>query len=130
MASLLLDTHILLWLVNGSSRLHADIRAAVSNPANAVFVSAASVWEIAIKHSQGRRNDFQMPVNLEALLEAVGFRRLPVNFAHAQQVAGLPTHHGDPFDRMLIAQAQIEGLTLVTADSAILRYDVALMDAS
>lgn len=130
MASLLLDTHILLWLVNGNPRLGADVIADTTNPDNAVFVSAASFWEIAIKHAQGRRDDFEMPANLAEWIAAIGFRELPVNFAHAQQVVNLPPLYNDPFDRMLIAQAQVENLTLVTADPAILRYNVTVLDAS
>ena len=130
MASLLLDTHIVLWVVRRSPRLRVNIRADINNPDNAVFVSAASIWEIIIKHAQGRRDDFEMPDNLEASIDAAGFYRLPVDFPHAQQVANLPLHHTDPFDRMLIAQAQVENLTLVTADPAILRYNVTVLDAS
>lgn len=130
MASLLLDTHIVLWLVGDSPRLRADIRAAMANPGNAVFVSAVSIWEIVIKHAQGRRDDFAMPNNLESGIDAAGFYRLPVKFSHALEVANLPLHHDDSFDRMLVAQAMVENLTLVTADSAILRYNVAALDAS
>ena len=130
MASLLLDTHILLWMVNDSPRLRADIRTAITNPHHQVFVGAVSVWEIVIKHTQSRRDDFEMPDNLEATIDASGFYRIDINFAHAHQVAALPLHHTDPFDRMLIAQAQAENLTLITADPAILRYNVSALDAS
>lgn len=130
MASLLLDTHIVLWLVRGSPRLPRNIRAAIANPGNTVFVSAVSIWEIVIKHAQGRRADFEMPNNLESSIDAAGFYRLPVNFTHALEVASLPLLHDDPFDRMLVAQAMVENLTLVTADSAILRYNVTMLDAS
>ena len=130
MASLLLDTHIVLWMVRDSPRLRADTRAIIANPHHSVFVSAASMWEIVIKHAQARRDDFEMPDHLEADIDAVGFYRLDINFTHARQVANLPLHHTDPFDRMLIAQAQVENLTLVTADPAILRYNVSLLDAS
>lgn len=83
-----------------------------------------------IKHAQGRRDDFEMPNNLESSIDAAGFYRLPIDFPHALAVASLPLLHDDPFDRMLVAQAMVENLTLVTADSAILRYNVAMLDAS
>ena len=130
MASLLLDTHIVLWMVNDSPRLRSDIRAVIAHPHHSVVVSAASIWEIAIKHAQARRDDFEMPDHLEANIAAAGFYRLDINFAHARQVANLPLHHTDPFDRMLVAQSQVENLTLVTADPAILRYNVSLLDAA
>ena len=130
MASLLLDTHIVLWMVRDSPRLRADLRAAIANPYHTVLVSAASIWEIAIKHAQARRDDFEMPDHLEANIATAGLHRLDINFAHARQVADLPLHHTDPFDRMLIAQAQVENLTLVTADPAILRYNVSALDAA
>lgn len=87
-----------------------------------VAVSAASVWEIAIKRAKGK---LATPENLlERLAE---FRPLPITFAHAQQAGTLPLHHADPFDRMLVAQAQLEGLTLVTGDARIARYQVQVL---
>ena len=130
MVRLLLDTHIFIWTANDSPRLHPAIRALVAEPANAVFVSAASVWEIAIKSSLGRQTDLALPDTPANMALALGFSELPVNFAHAQRAATLPPLHNDPFDRMLIAQAQVENLTLVTADPAILRYNVTVLDAS
>jgi len=91
-----------------------------------VFVSAVSAWEAAIKVSLGR---LELPDTIEAGVLASGFEKLVITFSHAERVGGLPAHHRDPFDRMLVAQAQAEGLTLVTADAALERYDVPLMPA-
>ena len=130
MAHLLLDTHIFVWTANGNPRLRPGIRTLIGDPANSVFISAASVWEIAIKNALGRQSDLNLPdtaTNIAAILE---FAELPVSFEHAELAALLPPLHHDPFDRMLIAQAQVENLTLITADPAILRYNVTTLDAS
>ncbi len=88
-------------------------------------MSAASLWEAAIKVSAGR---LSVPENLLELIESSGFEELPVTFRHALAVAELPRHHGDPFDRLLVAQARLEGLTIATADAEISRYEVAVLD--
>lgn len=126
---LLLDTHSLLWVAEGGGRLRPNTLGAINDLANEVYVSAINIWEIAIKlTSRGR-----LPVDdLDVVLREVvryGFRELPVTFHHAEMAASLPLHHRDPFDRMLIAQAQAEGLTLVTDDSQIARYQVPVMPA-
>ena len=118
---LLLDTHTLLWLITDNPTVLRGIREAVNDPANEVFVSAASVWEIAIKRSLGR---LDAPENLVEQLKASDYTLLLVNFDHAEQVGELPLHHRDPFDRMLVAQAQVEDLVLVTRDGDIPRYEV------
>ena len=126
---LLLDTHGLLWVAEGGWRLRTDTYDAVNDLSNEVFVSAVSIWEIAIKLASGRLSPAP---DLDKALEAVeryGFTELNVNFRHAELAGNLPLHHRDPFDRMLIAQAQAEGLTLVTDDSLIARYDVPTMPA-
>nr|WP_294507953.1 type II toxin-antitoxin system VapC family toxin [uncultured Rhodopila sp.] len=122
---LLLDTHILIWAISQPSRLDQRTQAAVASPANQVFVSAASAWEIAIKHALGR---LTFPVDrFEEILQRMGFDALPIGLGHAVAAGRLPRHHDDPFDRMLIAQAQSEGLTLVSTDRAMMRYEVSVL---
>ena len=118
---LLLDTHVLLWALEDSQVLGAGTREAIVDPRNQVFVSAASVWEIAIKRAQGK---LRFSGNVAETVEEAGFSALPVTFFHAEQAGALPPHHRDPFDRMLVAQAQAEGLVIVTQDANIPRYGV------
>ena len=115
----LLDTHVFLWAIAGSSALKASARRAIE-AAEAVHVSAASIWEIAIKVRLGRI--FANPDELVAAIGASGFAELPVSAAHAAAVARLPAIHSDPFDRLLVAQAMTEPLKLITADAALARY--------
>jgi PIN domain nuclease of toxin-antitoxin system len=118
--NLLLDTHALLWWLAGSP-ITRDVRDRIADPATLVAVSAASVWEIAIKHELGKvRFDGSMVDHVDR----AGFEPLPVSLAHAERAGHLPPHHRDPFDRMLIAQAQLEGLTVVTRDAAFDAYEV------
>lgn len=124
MARLLLDTHTLLWWLSDVEQLAEDIQAAIADPHNDVFVSAITGWEIAVKQAKGR---LAAPDNLSMLIEQKGFTHLPLTFHHAEQAGSLPLHHRDPFDRFLVAQAQAEGLILVTRDGLIRRYDVASM---
>lgn len=126
MARLLLDTHILLWALAEPESLKPTARSAVEAPRNEVFVSAASGWEIALKRALGK---LEAPPDLESELRQAGFDLLAITFGHAERAGELPLHHRDPFDRMLIAQAQIEGLTLVTRDTRIPIYDVATLSA-
>ena len=126
MRRLLVDTSVLLWALSGSPRLGDDVREALADASNDVFVSAASIWEIAIKRASGR---LRAPSHLADSIEAAGFTELPVDSFHAELAGNLPKHHGDPFDRMLVAQAQVEGLTLVTADANIPRYAVRTLAA-
>ena len=130
MALLLLDTHIFVWMAISSRRLRPAIRTLIADPANTVFISAASVWEIAIKNALGRQTDLNLPDTATNIAAGLGFAELLVKFEHAELAALLPPLHHDPFDRMLVAQAQMENLTLVTADPAILRYNVAVLDSS
>jgi PIN domain nuclease of toxin-antitoxin system len=123
---LLLDTHVLLWWLGDDSRLRADAAAAIADPATAVYVSAASAWEIAIKKTVGR---LEAPDDLPAQLEHHGFAELPVSVAHALGVEVLPVYHPDPFDRLLVAQAMLEGLTIVTSDAQVRRYGVPTLAA-
>ena len=121
---LLLDTHVLIWWDAGR-RLSAAARTAIRD-AEEVYVSAASAWEIAIKASLGKI------VSSRSVAQATaecGFVELPVTFAHAEQLASLPALHRDPFDRLLVAQAIAEDLTVVTRDPAITRYQVPVITA-
>jgi PIN domain nuclease of toxin-antitoxin system len=120
---LLLDTRVFLWWRGEPARLPADIREAIAK-AEEVFVSAASVWEAAIKISLGR---LEVPDTIEAGVVASGFAKLPIAMSHAEGVAALPLHHRDPFDRLLVAQAKAEGLTLVTHDRLMEPYGVPIL---
>lgn len=119
---LLLDTHIALWAIADDARLSSRARELIAAPRNLVWVSAVSVWEIAIKHSLGRGD---MPISgVEALefFRLSGYRMLPVSSEHAAAVEGLPAHHQDPFDRLLVAQSLTEPLRLLTHDTTVARY--------
>lgn len=120
--NLLLDTHVLLWALDDDPSLSQAARNAIINGNNIVFVSAATAWEISIKRALGK---LRTPAGdyLEELRRH-RFTPLDITSEHALAVEGLPPHHADPFDRMLVAQAQIEGLTLITHDSRIQAYDV------
>jgi len=118
----LLDTHLLLWAADQQERLSADAVGLISDPANELFFSAASLWEIAIKQGLGRE-DLKVDARLlrRGLLDN-GYSELPVASEHAVAIDSLPSLHKDPFDRMLVAQAMIEGITLLTADSILAQY--------
>jgi PIN domain nuclease of toxin-antitoxin system len=122
--SLLLDTHVVLWWLTDSPDLPDDVKQRLDHEP-AVYLSPATVWEIAIKQSIGKLTE---PENLAEIVVDAGFRHLPITAEHAVVAGRLPPLHRDPFDRMLIAQARCEGLTLVTRDPQIHRYDgVALL---
>ncbi len=119
---LLLDTHVALWALVDSPRLSPTARELVLEPANEVWVSAASVWEIAIKHALGRGD---MPVSGDEALawfRQAGYRLLPIAPEHAAAAGRLPSHHADPFDRLLVAQALVEPFRLLTADATVALY--------
>ncbi|MBU4271307.1 MAG: type II toxin-antitoxin system VapC family toxin [Planctomycetes bacterium] len=118
---LLLDTHVLLWWLDDPTQISEEAISAVQNPENAVYVSAATAWEIVIKKALGK---LDAPDNLGEALDDCRFSTLSVTIEHAQAIRELPIHHHDPFDRMLVAQTKVEGLTIVTRDSEILRYPV------
>ena len=108
--------------------LDEQARVAVAAPDNQVFVSAVTAWEIAIKHALGR---LKFPIDrFDDIMLRMGFDALPILPAHAVAAGGLPRHHDNPFDRMLIAQALIEGLALVSSDPAVARYDVTIVEAT
>lgn len=115
----LLDTHVFLWAVGGSRKLRADARSRI-RAAEAVFVSAASLWEIAIKAKLGKLD--ADPEELAGAIEGSGFIELPVRAVHAARLPRLPSHHQDPFDRLLLAQAMTEPLILLTADRNLSAY--------
>ena len=123
---LLLDTHALLWWLTDDPRLTDRAREAIADPASSVFVSAAVAWEIAIKQALGR---LEPPEDLSVRLARERFEELAITIVHALRAAELPPHHGDPFDRVLVAQAELEGLTLVTRDPRIAQYGVAVLPA-
>ncbi len=119
---LLLDTHLLLWAAGEPKRLSKQARALIENADNELLFSAASLWEIAIKRSLGR-SDFQTDVRLlrRGLLDN-GYSELPIVSEHVVAVESLPPLHKDPFDRILVAQATVEGITLLTTDSFVAQY--------
>jgi len=119
---LLLDTHLLLWAAEGGRRIPGKLRKLISNEEHALFFSVASLWEIAIKYTLGRGD---MPISSAQALHHFrqsGYRILAVEPEHATAVEQLPALHQDPFDRLLVAQAQVEGITLLTADATVARY--------
>ena len=124
--NLLLDTHVLIWALENNSTLSEPARAAIIDGSNMVFVSPVSAWEISIKKAMGK---LEAPDNLYQEIKLHRFTELNINIQHAQLAGELPDIHKDPFDRMLIAQAMIEKLTLVTRDSLIVQYDVTTLQA-
>ena len=119
---LLLDSHLLLWAAGTPERLPESARALFEDPGNELLFSAASLWEIAIKRGLGR-SDFQVDARVlrRGLLDN-GYSELPITSEHAVAIDALPPLHRDPFDRILVAQAQVEGITLVTADETVAKY--------
>ncbi|HET6576985.1 MAG TPA: type II toxin-antitoxin system VapC family toxin [Gemmatimonadales bacterium] len=122
--NLLLDTHVLLWWDEGR-RISAEARQAIEE-ADTVYVSAASAWEIAIKTGLGRLRPTR---TVDEAVRESGFLELPITFLHAQRLTALPTHHRDPFDRLLVAQAEVEELTLVTRDPVFAGYQLPVIVA-
>jgi PIN domain nuclease of toxin-antitoxin system len=122
--SLLLDTHILLRWLSDDPLLPAAARGAISSPDNEVMVSAAAVWEIAIKKAVGR---LEAPDDLLDVLATNDLQTLQITASHALLAGSLPSHHSDPFDRMMIAQALAENLTLISVDERFAQYDVELL---
>ena len=119
---LLLDTHVFIWWQQDHKLLKADARRAIAR-ADAVFVSAASAWEAAIKIALGK---LQIPATFSEGVAESEFTELPISISHAERLGALPMHHTDPFDRLLIAQADCEGLTLVTHDRSFSPYEISL----
>jgi len=123
---LLLDTHALIWWLEDSPELSSQARDLIADGSNEVAVSAASAWEMSIKEAAGK---LRVPANLDEALDSGGLAPLPITVDHALKAGSLPTHHRDPFDRMLLAQALIEGMTIVTRDSRFKAYGVLVIDA-
>lgn len=124
---LLLDSNALYRFIVEPERLRQEAFKAIADPLADVFYSAVNLWELAIKRSKGKMT-FEDDVMLEAI-DAQHFIELPITTRHGLEAAALPLHHADPFDRLLVAQARLEGLTLVTSDQAFKRYRVLLLDA-
>lgn len=120
--SFLLDTHLVLWLSGRPDRLSAEAAEILTEPSNTLLFSAASIWEVAIKHALRRADFVTDPGLLRNGLLAVGCVELPITGPHAAAVATLPRIHGDPFDRLLVAQAMVEGVILLTVDRTLARY--------
>jgi len=122
--NVLLDTHVALWWLVDPDVLSDEAREVIADGGNRVLLSAASVWEAAIKAAAGK---LDMPESFEAAAEAVGIEELPISARHARRAAGLPPLHRDPFDRMLVGQALEEGLVIVTRDVLVRQYQVATL---
>lgn len=123
--NLLLDTHAVLWFVDGAAELRPEARGAIES-ADRAYVSSASIWELAVKHARGR---LVAPEDLPDRLHDLGFIELALGWEHARVAGELPLHHRDPFDRMLVAQAIVEQLTIVTRDDMFGRYGVPVITA-
>lgn len=122
---LLLDTHAFLWWLDDSPKLSEEARQAIASPVSTVYISSASIWEISIKAKLGKLKLVSSDPVQE--IDANNFLELPIEASHAWRAGNLPRHHEDPFDRMLIAQAQSEELILVTRDSAFQDYGVSIL---
>ena len=121
---LLIDAHVLVWWLAGDQALSPEVRSAIADPANDVLVSAATIWELAIKRAKGK---IRLPAELSAAVDAAGFSSVPVTAEDAETSAELPAHHQDPFDRMLVAQAMVEAAPLVTQDRQLARYGAPIL---
>lgn len=124
--NLLLDTHVLLWWLDDNPRLGDRSRGLIADPENAVYLSAVVLWEIRIKQAIGK---LDVPPDLRMVVDSQDFTELPLTIDHTDALAELPMHQHDPFDRMLVAQARSEGLTLLTADDSFRCYDVPVVSA-
>jgi PIN domain nuclease of toxin-antitoxin system len=122
---ILLDTHIFIWMATEPERLSIGLSDAIINPHNSIFLSLVSIWEIQIKVALGR---LDLMADLETIIDSQiksnGIQLLPINLQHIYALKNLPSHHGDPFDRLLIAQSQIEQMTLATVDRLFDLYDI------
>ncbi|PKN13198.1 MAG: PIN domain nuclease [Deltaproteobacteria bacterium HGW-Deltaproteobacteria-4] len=123
MQRFLLDTHVLLWWLDGSPELGPRCKELIADQRNQVYISAATTWEISIKKALGK---LEAPDDIDSIVEDEGFSKLPISLYHGQLAGSLPVLHRDPFDRMLIAQAQAEGLILMTSDNNIGLYNLLL----
>lgn len=126
--SFLIDTEIFIWGMEKSSKLSSKIEKILENPENQIFISVASIWEIVIKKAKGR---LKLPKSIEEGINNAGFKTLSIEITHVLGVGKLPNYkdHNDPFDRMLISQARVENLTLITSDQKMWKYKLALLKA-
>lgn len=122
--NLLLDTHIILWWLDNNDKLPEEYFSAIADSNNICFISSATIWEISIKSALGK---LEIPDNFTDILEQEGFNELQISWEHAARIRQLPSHHKDPFDRLIIAQAIIEDYTLLTVDKIIPEYGVKLL---
>ena len=121
---LLLDTHVFLWWLENPRRISRGAHAQIEDTNNALYVSVISVWEIAIKEALGK---LTVPPQFQHIVASGKYPIIPIQLNHVDHLRGLPLHHRDPFDRMLLAQSTAEGLTLITNDAALKRYNVPIL---
>lgn len=126
--SFLIDTQIFIWGMEKSSSLSSEIKTLLQDPGNQIFLSVASVWEMVIKKSKGR---LKTPKNIKESIKEAEFKLLPIEISHVLEVEKLPNYkdHKDPFDRILISQAKVENLTLITSDPQIWKYKISILKA-
>lgn len=122
----LIDTQVFVWWMEESKRLPKNIFNLLNDPQNQIFLSVASVWEIVIKRA---KNKLKVPTDIEGGIKKSYFTVLPIELAHVIQVDKLPIYHQDPFDRILISQAKVEGLTFITSDPKIWKYKISILKA-
>lgn len=118
------DTHVLVWWLNRDPHLSAIAQKFISSSANEVFISAATAWELSIKNRSGKLKVQELLDKFEDAMDEQGFSLLPISVDHALRAGSLPLHHSDPFDRMLVAQAQAEHVAIITADKAFDAYGI------
>lgn len=124
--SYLIDTHIFIWLMENNKKVSPQIKVLLRSPSVNVFISIASIWEIVIKQTKGQ---LKTPKDIEGGIESSGFTILPIEISHVLETGKLSNCHNDPFDRILIAQAKVENLTLITADPKIWKYKTPIIKA-
>lgn len=122
--NVLLDTHIVLWWLADDEKLNSTYREVISSPDNLCYVSAVTIWEISIKAGLGK---LRIPENFTGELKKEGFQPLPITWSHCHRVYHLPHHHRDPFDRLLVAQAEEEDLILLSVDEVMRKYGVKVL---
>jgi len=122
--SFLLDTHVFIWCMEENKRLSEDIKKKIADPENKNFISVATVWEIIIKKTT---KQIKFHFDLENSIKKTGFEVIPIQISHVLNVSELPLYHKDPFDRILISQAQVENLVFITSDEKIWKYNVAIL---